>query len=295
MFAVFVCIANIMVLIGGKHRMKQLPNVVIQQPEKLPAVNFNGSSVMMDVPAKGGKSGTNKEAVDLTKVAVKNPLWLSVVDINKFFDPAKVLVLGRKRDKRGYIVIGIPTVHRDRAYYLADTVKWLVINLPHQHRDKVIIVVFIADFDPVYRNKVANDIKNKFPAATTDGLIQVIQCHKEYYPNLDNLPLLYGDKPNRVKWRSKQSLDYSFLYYYCADLAEYYIQLEDDVLVEEGYFSKIEKFLESKRNERWSTIEFGARGFIGMTYRTINLPSLAKFFPILLLDHAYRLDLPRVQ
>ena len=63
-------------------------------------------------------------------------------------------------------------------------------------------------------------MKKKFPSAIEEGLLQVITAVPEYYPNLDNLPMLYGDKKSRVKWRSKQSLDYSFLYYYCADLGE---------------------------------------------------------------------------
>ena len=68
--------------------------------------------------------------------------------------------------------------------------------------------------------QVIEEMKKNFPAAIEDGLLHVITALPEYYPDLDNLPLLYGDDKNRVRWRSKQSLDYSFMYYYCADLGE---------------------------------------------------------------------------
>ena len=93
---------------------------------------------------------------------------------------------------------------------------------------------------------------------------------------MENLPTLYGDSIMRTRWRSKQSLDYSFLFYYCSDLAQYYVQLEDDVIAEANYLPKIRDFTKNNSND-WSILEFGARGFIGMMYRNEHLKPLSKF------------------
>lgn len=93
----------------------------------------------------------------------------------------------------------------------------------------------------------------------------------------ENLPRMFGDKPERVKWRSKQSLDYSYLYYYCKDMADYFVQLEDDIDAVPGYIKKMKAFIKLNSKNRWSVLEFGSRGFIGMTYRGEHLASLAKF------------------
>ena len=167
-------------------------------------------------------------------------------------------------------------MYREKAYYLIDTVDSLVKNSSPEEQKEIVIVVFVADFSQSYREKVIADIQTKFPNELQVGLIQVIVSPNTFYPNMLNLPLLYGDSPERVQWRSKQNLDYSFLYYHCADLGEYYVQIEDDVTTEQNYLGKIKMFIGS-RHGNWSILEFGARGFIGMMYRGKHLPSLARF------------------
>ena len=45
-----------------------------------------------------------------------------------------------------------------------------------------------------------------------------------------------GDDMERVTWRSKQALDFSFLMMYAKDRGTFYVQLEDDVLTKKvGY------------------------------------------------------------
>ena len=175
-----------------------------------------------------------------------------------------------------FLVIGVPTVKRSKAYYLMDTVQGLISGLSKEEQSEVVIVVFVADFDVGFRNKVKNDLLNRFRPEVENGLVQAVVAPIGYYPSMKNLPLLYGDSLPRVVWRSKQSLDYSFLYFHCADLGQYFLQLEDDVLTEDNYLPKIKSFINSRTN-KWSTLEFGARGFIGMMYEAKNLESLAKY------------------
>ena len=175
-----------------------------------------------------------------------------------------------------YLVIGVPTVKRTNAYYLLDTLEGLVNGLSRTEQSEVVIVVFVADFDADFRSRVQTDIMNTFPAEIQSGLIQCIIAPQGYYPPMENLPLLHGDSVQRVIWRSKQSLDYSFLHFYCADLGQYFLQLEDDVLAEDRYLPKIKDFINS-RTSKWTTLEFGARGFIGILYETKHLIKLAKY------------------
>ena len=42
--------------------------------------------------------------------------------------------------------------------------------------------------------------------------------------------MFLGDDMERVTWRSKQSLDFSFLMMYAKSRGTFYVQLEDDVL-----------------------------------------------------------------
>ena len=176
-----------------------------------------------------------------------------------------------------FSVFGIPTVSRTKAYYIIDTVKTLIQNLSENEKNEVVIVIFIAEQNNDYINKVIDDVTKEFKGDVENGLIQVITADPSYYPNLNALPRLYGDSKDRVKWRSKQSLDYSFLYYYCIGIGEYFVQLEDDIIAVENYLQKMKTFIGINKDKDWSVLEFGARGFIGMTYKGEVLSSLAKF------------------
>lgn len=150
-------------------------------------------------------------------------------------------------------------------------------GLDEAEKDEVIIVVLAADFDPTSVIKVSDQISNDFPNELQSGLIQVVRAPNSFYPNLDKLPRLWGDKPERIRWRSKQCLDYAFLMKFCKELGQYYLQIEDDVTTSKGYLKKIKGFVTKHEERKWSILEFGARGFIGMLYRASDLGHLSAF------------------
>ena len=144
--------------------------------------------------------------------------------------------------------------------------------------EEVVIVIFVAEQDKSFIDKVVNDAKQNFPKEVQSGVVQVVVPNSKYYPkNLNKLPRLFGDNTERVRWRSKQCLDYSYLYYYSRNISEYFVQLEDDITAVEGYIAKMKEFIKKHENKKWSVLEFGARGFIGMTYKSENLEPLSKF------------------
>ncbi|XP_066917633.1 alpha-1,3-mannosyl-glycoprotein 4-beta-N-acetylglucosaminyltransferase B-like [Clytia hemisphaerica] len=206
-----------------------------------------------------------------------NPGFAGIHDIEKYFK-SNNLKLGQKRVGKAFVVFGIPTVKRSKAYYVIQTVSSLLKHMKTSERKNVVIVIFVADLDDSFLRKVVKDVRDNFPVEVKDGIIQVVAPDKAYYPkNLDNLPRLFGDEQYRVRWRSKQCLDYSYLYYYCKDMAQYFVQLEDDIIAVDDYMGKMREFITKNEKLRWSVLEFGARGFIGMTYRGEHLESFAKF------------------
>lgn len=89
----------------------------------------------------------------------------------------------------------------------------------------------------------------------------------------------YNDAADRVSFRSKQNVDYSFLIHYSAGCGSYYLQLEDDVSSSQHFLSTIRKRIQEQeaKSVTWATLEFSALGYIGKLYRSIHLPLLARF------------------
>jgi alpha-1,3-mannosylglycoprotein beta-1,4-N-acetylglucosaminyltransferase A/B len=71
---------------------------------------------------------------------------------------------------------------------------------------------------------------------------------------------------DRVKWRSKQNLDYAYLMMYSVRRGRFYLQLEDDVLTVPNFASTILDFL-GARNDDWFDVHFFVGGFIGKLFR----------------------------
>ncbi len=89
----------------------------------------------------------------------------------------------------------------------------------------------------------------------------------------------YNDPPDRVSFRSKQNLDYSFLIHYSANLGQYYLQLEDDVSAAKNFFTSIKRHIEEQEAKKitWAVLEYSSLGYIGKLYKSAHLPPLARF------------------
>lgn len=105
----------------------------------------------------------------------------------------------------------------------------------------------------------------RFPAQVESGLIEVVAPSAAYYPDLDKLRITLGDSPERVRWRSKQNLDFAFLMSYCQPKGTFYVQLEDDILAKPYYITEMKKFAIEKiaSKEPWFVLDFCQLGFIG--------------------------------
>ncbi|KAM4555714.1 alpha-1,3-mannosyl-glycoprotein 4-beta-N-acetylglucosaminyltransferase A-like isoform 2-T2 [Odontesthes bonariensis] len=187
------------------------------------------------------------------------------------------VVLGQGR--RGVsMVLGIPTVKREKESYLSSTLGSLLSSLTSSQCQDLLIIVFVAETDSDYVNSVAQTIKTNFPKEVKSGLLEVVSPSQYYYPDFKNLEETLGDSMDRVRWRSKQNLDFSFLMLYAQDKGTFYVQLEDDIVAKEDYYSKMKSFAIQEASKKWLYLEFSQLGFIGKMFQTRDLPMIAEFF-----------------
>ncbi|XP_068451504.1 alpha-1,3-mannosyl-glycoprotein 4-beta-N-acetylglucosaminyltransferase B-like isoform X2 [Clinocottus analis] len=186
------------------------------------------------------------------------------------------VVLGQGR--RGVsVVLGVPTVKREKQSYLVSTLSSLLYSLTSLQQQDLLIIVFVAETDSEYVGSVAKTIRKNFPKEVQSGLLEVVSPSQYYYPDFSSLTETFGDSKDRVKWRTKQNLDFSFLMLYAQDKGIYYVQLEDDVVAKAGYFNDIRTFA-TQGSKQWLYLEFSQLGFIGKMFRTRDLPMIAEFF-----------------
>ncbi|XP_059170781.1 alpha-1,3-mannosyl-glycoprotein 4-beta-N-acetylglucosaminyltransferase B-like [Physella acuta] len=176
------------------------------------------------------------------------------------------------------IVIGVPTIKRAKASYLSQTLNSLITSLNEEEAKDCLIVVFIAEpWDKAFTDEVTKQIQSEFMDALSSGLLEVIVPPAGFYPDLNNLKETFGDPKERVKWRTKQNLDYAFLMLYARPKAMYYVQMEDDVVAKPGYLNIMKTFA-LQQKEEWIMLEFSALGFIGKMFKSSDIPTIVEFF-----------------
>ncbi|KTG44535.1 hypothetical protein cypCar_00030358 [Cyprinus carpio] len=122
------------------------------------------------------------------------------------------------------IVMGIPTVKRKVKSYLSETLHSLIDKLSAEEKLDCVIIVFVGETDIDYVNSVVAGLEKEFYTELNSGLLEVISPPASYYPDFSNLKETFGDSKERVKWRTKQNLDYSFLMMYAVNKGVYYVQ-----------------------------------------------------------------------
>ena len=177
----------------------------------------------------------------------------------------------------GFLTIGVPNVKRQNGMqYLLRTIDSLILHISADDKKTVVVMVFLADFDRKYNDEVAKAVTEKFLDYINMGFLQVVQVSKQYYPKLDNLKRNFGDKPNRVKWRSKQVADFAFMFLYSQNISKYYLQIEDDVISANNFVTAIRDYIRVQKKQ-WALLEFSELGFIGKLFKSKDLWKLAQY------------------
>ena len=70
-----------------------------------------------------------------------------------------------------------------------------------------------------------------FRFETDSGLLEIIVPPSEYYPEMNNVKddVVFNDSKDRVKWRTKQNYDFSYLMTYSQKRGKYYLQVRENV------------------------------------------------------------------
>ncbi|XP_035212751.1 alpha-1,3-mannosyl-glycoprotein 4-beta-N-acetylglucosaminyltransferase A-like [Stegodyphus dumicola] len=123
------------------------------------------------------------------------------------------------------MVLGVPTVKREVQSYLMSTLQNLIENMSPEQQKDAVIVVFIAETDSDYVTRQASEIENQFQDHINSGLLEVIAPPSTYYPDFNKLRQTLGDPLERVKWRTKQNLDFSYLMMYAQPKGMFYVQV----------------------------------------------------------------------
>ncbi|XP_027712437.1 alpha-1,3-mannosyl-glycoprotein 4-beta-N-acetylglucosaminyltransferase A isoform X2 [Vombatus ursinus] len=131
--------------------------------------------------------------------------------------------------------------------------------------------------DLEYVHSVVAILEKEFSTEINSGLMEIISPPATYYPDFTNLKKTFGDSKERVKWRTKQNLDYCFLMMYAQEKGIYYIQLEDDIVVKQNYFSTIKNFALQVSSEDWMILEFSQLGFIGKMFQASDITLIVEF------------------
>ncbi|XP_035257269.1 alpha-1,3-mannosyl-glycoprotein 4-beta-N-acetylglucosaminyltransferase C-like [Anguilla anguilla] len=201
-------------------------------------------------------------------------------DISNFSGTINVTyryLAGSPLPRKKYLTIGLSSVKRKRGNYLMETIKSIFDQSSYEELKEMVVVVHLADFDLAWCEGLVRDISRRFAHHVIAGRLLVIHAPEEYYPSLDGLKRNYGDPEDRVRFRSKQNVDYAFLLNFCTNLSHFYMMLEDDVRCAKNFLTAMRKVVASREGSYWVTLEFSKLGYIGKLYHSKDLPRLAHF------------------
>lgn len=165
---------------------------------------------------------------------------------------------------------------REKGSYLQDTLQSIFSESSEEELEQMVVVVLLADFDVSWIRETLQKISDQFHLQLSKGQLLVIHVNEDNYPPLSGLKRNFNDAPDRVSFRSKQNVDYSYLLHFCANLSQYYIMLEDDVSCAKNFLSSMREHIRSM-DSKWVTLEFSKLGYIGKLYQSKDLPILARF------------------
>lgn len=186
-------------------------------------------------------------------------------------------LVGTPPQHQKYLTIGLSSVKRKKGSYLMDTLTSIFEQSSDQELQEAVVIVHLADFDVPWCENQAQEISSKFAHQVAASRLLVVHTPEEYYPPLDGLKRNYNDPEDRVRYRSKQNVDYAYLLNFCANLSRYYIMLEDDVRCSRNFLTALKKAITSREGSYWVMLEFSKLGYIGKLYHSGDLPRLAHF------------------
>ncbi|NXQ54934.1 MGT4C acetylglucosaminyltransferase, partial [Anthoscopus minutus] len=198
-------------------------------------------------------------------------------ELSALYNVSYQLLAGSLAPQKKFLAVGMASVQRPRGFYLLATLQSLFSQSTEEELQEMVVVVHLADTDSGWNMRIATTIAQKFAHHILLGRLLLIHTPPEFYPSLEGLKRNFNDAEERVRFRSKQNVDYAFLLAFAANLSSYYLMIEDDVWSARSFLTAIRRALASQEGSNWATLEFSKLGYIGKLYRSSDLPRLAHF------------------
>ncbi|CAG5104787.1 Oidioi.mRNA.OKI2018_I69.chr1.g1541.t1.cds [Oikopleura dioica] len=108
------------------------------------------------------------------------------------------------------------------------------------------------------------------------GTTKIAVASSDYYgSDLVDIKHNWGDSDDRIIWRTRQCLDYLFMWNIGLDY-DYFLQLEDDLVIDRGFFQFLMMQIQQRKDDQdWISLEFSGMGFIGKLFRKSSLQEMA--------------------
>ena len=201
--------------------------------------------------------------------------------------PESATIFGLKDDRRKVkFILGIPSFERPlKANYLNSTISRVFESLSESEIKKVLIIIYLNDKSPRLIKERADKLHNSYKTYINSGVLKIIKAPRNIYPNLNYTSIFrtFENTPGQVEWRSKICLDFAYLMSYARseNLAEYFINLEDDIIPGTKHFvDKTLEFIKTNTGQHWSSLQLSDFMSIGRLYRTSELNKIVEFILI---------------
>ena len=116
-----------------------------------------------------------------------------------------------------------------------------------------------------------------------------MQPPSSIYPSIDfaKIRRTYHDPVERVQWRTKQALDFAFLFWFSftRQPSTYYLILEDDILSAKHFVSAAKDFIELHKTSHWVSLQLAGFLGIGTVLHCRDLDRLARFILLFYKEH----------
>ncbi|CAK9292925.1 unnamed protein product [Gordionus sp. m RMFG-2023] len=158
-------------------------------------------------------------------------------------------------------VIGIPSAPRQFGSYLKDTLRSIFVALSRKQLNDLKVIILLSGNES-YINQEARMIENDFWKQAQIGAIEIITPPDIFYPSWSSITPTLEDTPKRMKWRTKQVLDFIYLMLYSYQKCDYYLQLEDDVIAKYNFLTIIDQVITNPATKEWAMLDFCPLGAI---------------------------------
>ncbi|KAH0620874.1 hypothetical protein JD844_021737, partial [Phrynosoma platyrhinos] len=185
-------------------------------------------------------------------------------------------LLGSPPTKKRFLTIGISSVYKAKEQNLLKTIESILSHSSLEELQMITLVIYLANNSSQLNERSAKEIKAKFGEHVNVGTLLVIQSSLSSYPPLSRLKTDYWNNRRGMRYRAKQNVDYAYLVNFCADLSQYYLMLEDDIVCATNFITIIQNYIKD-RTTYWTTISFSRLGYIGKLYHNSDLIKLARF------------------